>query len=99
MKHACAIAAVCLSFVFPSHMLARLSVIGGAAANGAASRPGAGAGAAAARQEAAGSVMKTVLVLPFENSGRASGLSWLGEGLAELSARRLGGANRLVLPR
>ncbi|MGH9859199.1 MAG: hypothetical protein ACRD5F_04140, partial [Candidatus Acidiferrales bacterium] len=99
MKHACAIAAVCLSFVFPSHMLARLSVIGGAAANGAASRPGAGAGAAAARQEAAGSVMRTVLVLPFENSGRASGLSWLGEGLAELSARRLGGANRLVLPR
>lgn len=43
--------------------------------------------------------MRTVLVVPFENTGRASGLSWLGEGLAELSARRLGGANRLVLPR
>ncbi len=99
MKHACASVAVCLSLAFPSYMLAQASVTAGAAANGAGSRSVAGARIAAARQEPAGSAMKTVLVLPFENTGRASGLSWLGEGLAELSARRLGGANRLVLPR
>lgn len=45
------------------------------------------------------SAVEIVLALPFEGAGDGARLAWLGEGLAELTARRLAGANRVVLPR
>lgn len=45
------------------------------------------------------SAVEIVLAIPFENAGSASAMNWMGEGLAELTARRLSSANRVVLPR
>ena len=37
--------------------------------------------------------------MPFESEGAGARLAWMGEGLAELTARRMAAPNRLVLPR
>jgi tetratricopeptide (TPR) repeat protein len=58
---------------------------------------GSPAAPAAPSQNAGG--MQTFLVLPFENGNGAPTLDWLSEGLAEMTAQRLAGPSRLVLPR
>ncbi len=45
------------------------------------------------------SSLRTVLVLPLENSGGDPRLDWLGEGLAELTIERLSGEGRAVFSR
>jgi tetratricopeptide (TPR) repeat protein len=43
--------------------------------------------------------VEIVLAMPFESQGAGARLVWLGEGLAELTARRMSSARRVVLPR
>lgn len=43
--------------------------------------------------------VEIVLAMPFESQGAGARLAWLGEGLAELTARRMSSASRVVLPR
>ncbi len=45
------------------------------------------------------SAVEIVLAMPFESQGAGARLAWLGEGLAELTARRMSSASRVVLPR
>jgi tetratricopeptide (TPR) repeat protein/TolB-like protein len=42
---------------------------------------------------------QSFLILPFENVGKDSRSDWMGVGLAELSAGRIAGDGRVVLPR
>lgn len=45
------------------------------------------------------SPVSVVLAMPFESEGAGGRLAWMGEGLAELTARRVAAADRVVLPR
>lgn len=54
---------------------------------------------AAAQAPARTSPVQVVLAMPFESEGAGVRLAWMGEGLAELTARRMAAADRVVLPR
>ncbi len=52
------------------------------------------AGAAAMRTQTNGSSLQIFLVFPFENPGRTARLDWLGEGLEELTIKRMTAAGQ-----